>query len=82
MLKLISSTNARIDNDILSDRTCNNAQWEIRNLYTKKLEQLKKLGPVLYDNAGPGCTRGKCPEGALTCGKIVEVREKFGYFGN
>ena len=82
MLKLISSTNARIDNDILSERTCNNAQWEIRGLYIKKLEQLKKLGPVLYDNAGPGCTRGPCPEGALTCGKIVEVREKFGYFGN
>lgn len=82
MLKLISSTNARIDNDILSERTCNNAQWEIRNLYIKKLEQLKKLAPILYDNAGPGCTRGKCPEGTLTCGKILEVREKFGYFGS
>ena len=81
-IKIISATNARTDNGILSKRTCNNAQWEIRNLYIKKLEQLKKIAPVLYDQAGPGCTRGKCPEGTLTCGKILEVRERFGFFGN
>jgi len=80
-IKVISSTNARIDNDILAERTCNNAQWEIRNLYNKKLEILKKLGPVLYDKAGPPCTKGNCPEGALSCGKMLEMRQKFGYFG-
>lgn len=81
ILKLISSTNARIDNEILAERTCNNAQWEIRNLYIKKLEQLQKTSEILYANAGPPCTRGTCPEGALSCGKIIEVRQKFGYFG-
>ncbi len=81
ILKLISSTNARIDNEILAERTCNNAQWEIRDLYTKKLEQLQKTAKVLYDKAGPPCTKGTCPEGALSCGKIIEVRKKFGYFG-
>ncbi len=81
ILKLITTTNARMDNDILSERTCNNAQWEIRNLYIKKLEILKQISPVIYDKAGPPCTRGKCPEGNLSCGKMIEMREKFGYFG-
>jgi thymidylate synthase ThyX len=81
LIKVISSTNARMDNEILAERTCNNAQWEIRNLYNKKLVLLKKLGPVLYDRAGPPCTKGVCPEGALSCGKIIEMREKYGYFG-
>ncbi len=81
-IKVISSTNARMDNEILAERTCYNAQWEIRDLYLKKLDILKKLAPVLYDKAGPPCTRGPCPEGALSCGKIVEVRKRFGYFGD
>ncbi|MDD4250585.1 MAG: FAD-dependent thymidylate synthase [Candidatus ainarchaeum sp.] len=81
IIKLISSTNARMDNDILSERTCNNAQWEIRNLYNKKLELLKQTAPIIYDQAGPPCTKGICPEGTLTCGKIIEMRKKYGYFG-
>ena len=26
---------------------------------------------------GPNCAQGPCPEGNMTCGKIVEIREKF-----
>jgi thymidylate synthase (FAD) len=26
---------------------------------------------------GPKCVQGPCPEGKMTCGKIVEIREKF-----
>ncbi len=77
LLKVISSTNARMDREIMSERLCNNAQGEIRYLYEKKLEQIKKLAPIIYDKIGPGCTRGACPEGTLTCGRIVEVRKKY-----
>ncbi len=77
MLKVISSTNARIDKEIMSERLCNNAQWEIRHLYEKKLEYLRKIDMSIYGKIGPGCTRGACPEGTLTCGKILEVREKY-----
>jgi len=80
LLKVISSTNARMDKEIMSERLCNNAQWEIRYLYEKKLSELKKTTPSIYDKIGPGCTRGACPEGMLTCGKIIEVRKKYNAF--
>ncbi|MFA5125654.1 MAG: FAD-dependent thymidylate synthase [archaeon] len=79
MVKIISSTNARMDKEIMSERLCNNAQWEIRHLYEKKLETLKNTTPLIYDKIGPGCIRGACPEGTLTCGKIIEMREKYNY---
>lgn len=76
-VKLIISTNARIDVKMLADRICLNAQWEIRELSTKKLQILRKLSQVLYVNALPSCVYGKCKEGKLTCGKQLTMREKF-----
>ncbi len=76
-VKLIISTNARIDIKMLADRICLNAQWEIRELATKKLEILRGLSHVLYINALPSCIYGKCKEGKLTCGKQLLMREKF-----
>lgn len=29
----------------------------------------REVAPVLFDNAGPGCARGKCPEGSRGCGR-------------
>lgn len=49
----------------------------IRQLAMLMLKELKKVYPVLFRGAGPGCLSGPCPEGKMTCGKIVEVREKF-----
>lgn len=76
-VKLIISTNARIDIKMLADRICLNAQWEIRELSTKKLEILRKLSRVLYSNALPSCIYGKCNEGKLSCGNQLFMREKF-----
>ncbi|HEY5976052.1 MAG TPA: thymidylate synthase (FAD), partial [Geobacteraceae bacterium] len=39
---------------------------------------VKPLAPTLFKDAGPGCLVGPCPEGAMTCGKIKEIRERFG----
>jgi thymidylate synthase (FAD) len=76
-VKVINSTNARMDKEIMNERLCNNAQWEIRKLYEKKLEQLRKIDPTIYGKIGPGCTRGACPEGSLSCGKMREMQEKY-----
>ncbi len=57
-------------------RCCNRAQWEIRNLAYEMLKQCYEVAPILFKNAGPNCIEGACPEGAMTCGKIQEVREK------
>lgn len=76
-VKLIISTNARIDVKMLAERICLNAQWEIRELSTKKLEILRELSEILYTNALPSCVYGKCKEGKLTCGKQMFMKEKF-----
>lgn len=76
-IKLIISTNARADISMLSDRTCMNAQWEIRELAIKKLIILRRLSSVLYEKALPSCVRGKCREGTLSCGQQFKVAEKF-----
>ncbi|AAK81092.1 thymidylate synthase ThyX [Clostridium acetobutylicum] len=76
-IKLVISTNARIDCQMLADRICFNAQWEIRELSTKKLEKLRKLSQVLYVKALPSCVFGKCKEGKFTCGKQMIMKNKF-----
>ncbi len=76
-IKLILSLNARADASMLADRTCMNAQWEIRELAIKKLKILRALSPVLYEKALPSCVLGVCREGKLSCGKQMQVREQF-----
>lgn len=75
--KIVVTMNARALINFFRLRTCNRAQWEIRELAILMLKEVKKVYPVLFEKAGPGCLRGPCPEGKMTCGKIVEVREKF-----
>jgi len=50
-------------------RCCRRAQWEIRMMAWKMLAEAKKAAPILFENAGPGCFRGPCPEGEYTCGR-------------
>jgi len=59
-------------------RTCERAQWEIRDYAILLLKKLKQHSPILFRKAGPGCVRfGKCTEGKLSCGKIREKQEFF-----
>lgn len=41
------------------------------------LKEVKKVAPILFKKTGPSCVNGSCPEGTMTCGDIVQVREKF-----
>lgn len=76
VIKMVISTNARMDISMLSERTCMNAQWEIRELSTKKLLILRELSEILYEKALPSCIFGSCKEGKLSCGQQVEMRKK------
>ena len=59
-------------------RTCERAQWEIRELATEALKVLRAAHPGLFSLYGPTCfMTGACPEGRMCCGKTVQVREKF-----
>lgn len=75
--KIVFTMNARSLINFFRLRTCNRAQWEIRNLAIDMVKEVKKVYPSLFKNVGPGCLNGPCPEGSMTCGKIEEVREFF-----
>ena len=75
--KIITTMNARQLLHFFEERTCVRAQWEIRELATQMLKLVKEVCPVIFESAGPGCVKGGCPEGKMTCGKAKEIREKF-----
>ena len=75
--KIVFTMNARSLFNFFRARCCNRAQWEIRALSIQMYKLVKEIAPTLFKHAGPGCLNDKCPEGKMTCGKIVEVREYF-----
>lgn len=74
---IVVTMNARELRHFISLRSCERTQWELRDVSTEMLKLAKKVAPVLFGDGGPGCVTGPCPEGKMTCGKIVEVRKKF-----
>ena len=76
--KIIVTMNARELLHFFRMRCCNRAQWEIREMSERMLVLVKKVAPTIFAKSGPGCLFSACPEGTLTCGKIDEVRKKFG----
>lgn len=75
--KMICTMNARSLKNFFRLRCCRRAQWEIRELATGMLREVKCVAPHLFAKAGPACVSGGCSEGKMTCGKIREVREEF-----
>jgi thymidylate synthase (FAD) len=75
--KLMMTMNARELLHFFQLRCCERAQWEIRAMAVAMLKVVKPLAPTIFREAGPACFAGPCPEGALACGKITEVRERF-----
>ena len=75
--KMIVTMNARSLNNFFAHRCCMRAQWEIRSLATSMLALCREAAPVLFDDAGPSCLTGPCPEGAKSCGRMPEIREQF-----
>ena len=57
-------------------RMCTRAQWEIRALAGEMHRLCMEVAPALFENAGPGCLRGACPEGEKTCGKMLQIRQE------
>lgn len=50
-IKQISSTNARIDCDIIKSILSPAAQWEIKEVYQKKLDILSSQSPTIYNHS-------------------------------
>jgi thymidylate synthase (FAD) len=75
--KLIMTMNARELLHFFAVRCCERAQWEIRAMAVEMLKLVRPVAPTVFAKAGPGCLAGPCPEGAMCCGKMAEVRERF-----
>lgn len=75
--KIMITMNARELLHFFRQRCCNRAQWEIRAMAIEILKLVSGIAPTVFAGSGPGCVSGPCPEGEYTCGKAVEVRERF-----
>lgn len=78
VMDVMTTMNARELMLFIRLRSCNRAQWEIRNVATGMLSLLRKNFPALFNHYGPSCVlSGVCPEGKMTCGKKDEMVKKF-----
>ena len=75
--KIVFTMSARALLHFFRLRACERAQWEIRELSYEMIKKVKEVAPIIFKHAGPGCLSGECPEGAMSCGKRVQVKEKF-----
>ncbi len=74
--KLLMTMNVRELRHFFSLRMCSRAQWEIRALATELHRLCLETAPLLFADAGPGCLRGRCPEGEKSCGQAAVIREE------
>ena len=75
--KMIVTMNVRSLYNFFNHRCCNRAQWEIRAVANEMLRLVKEKAPTLFKYAGPSCVGGKCPEGKMSCGKMLEMRARY-----
>ncbi len=75
--KIVMTMNVRSLYNFFNLRCCTRAQWEIRALAEEMLRKVKQVAPTLFKKAGPPCVSGPCPEGKMSCGKALEMREKY-----
>jgi thymidylate synthase (FAD) len=75
--KILITMNARELHHFFALRLCRRAQWEIREMARRMLILANEKAPLLFETAGPGCVRGRCPEGKMTCGDPSGVRREF-----
>lgn len=71
--RLMLTMNVRELRHFFSLRSCNRAQWEIRALANAMYALCYAAVPKLFEDAGPGCVRGACPEGRRSCGHPVNI---------
>lgn len=72
--KIICTMNFRTMVNFIQHRSCERAQWEIREMAIEMIRILKPVLPTLSKLLAPKCCTSKCPEGTMTCGKMNEKK--------
>lgn len=75
--KIVVTMNGRSLINFFEHRCCERAQWEIRGLADQMLRLVREQAPTVFSHCGPKCLSGSCPEGRMSCGKMVQIREKY-----
>lgn len=75
--KIVVTMNARALFNFFTLRCCTRAQWEVRDLADQMLACVKEVAPTVFKSCGPSCVRGACKEGKMSCGRTIEMREKY-----
>jgi len=79
-MDLITTINARALYHVCNLRTCNRAQWKMREYYRELINKLIEMHPKIFKRFGPNCyVKGYCPEGKLTCGQMEFVKQDFAW---
>ncbi len=73
--KLMATFNVRSLHNFFAHRLCERAQWEIRAMADEMLRLVKEVAPTLFARCAPPCVYGNCPEGKMSCGKMLEKRK-------
>ena len=66
---MILTMNVRALFEFFNKRCCNRAQDEIRHVAWDMLRLVQGGSSDIFENAGPECLRGACPERGMSCGK-------------
>lgn len=76
--KIFVTMNARELIHFFEERLCMRAQWEIRGVADQMLHLAREACPAVFSHVGPKCVRaGLCPEGKMTCGLYLGMKEKY-----
>jgi thymidylate synthase (FAD) len=73
--KIVVTMNARELRHFFALRCCRRAQWEINRLAWTMRHLARSAAPLLFDDTGPGCMTGGCPEGRMSCGSPYSEEE-------
>lgn len=71
--KILVTFNARELVTASYERSCNKAQWEIKEMIMRMVKSIENLSPETYKLCGPKCEFGKCPE-AKPCTTTPNVK--------
>lgn len=74
--RIMLTMNVRELRHFFSLRMCNRAQWEINELATRMHRLCLETAPALFEDAGPACLRGGCPEGEKSCKQGAKKRSE------
>lgn len=77
MLNITTNINGRELMTMSRLRCCKRAQWEVRELVTAMVEEVREKSNLFGDYLGAPCQiEGKCPEGKHSCGNPYVYRRK------